>query len=138
MPYYQWLMTWSIAKHFGLDPKLLVAIGWHETHWGRLGAGRSDGWPLGYAYFPGSTIKDHYKSLPSQLAAVSRFIQKGYPTYTSLSFEGLLEFSRKIWRAGDPDNWAKRVWEYYQQIEDDYSTYSFTATSECEITVKVL
>jgi len=51
-----WELVKSICLDYGVSPYLIAAIGWHETHWGRLGAGKI-GWILGYGYFPGSKVK---------------------------------------------------------------------------------
>ncbi|GAI12177.1 unnamed protein product, partial [marine sediment metagenome] len=51
---------------YNFTPYLIAAIGWHETHWRRLGAGVR-GWILGYGYFPGSTVKEKYRGLENQL-----------------------------------------------------------------------
>lgn len=111
-----WQLTRQVAAQYGVDPLLLAAIGWHETHWGRLGAGRN-GWHLGYAYYPGSTLKDQYKGLDRQLHGAASHVQRHFRG--PLTYENLLQYSRNAWRAGDPDAWARSVWTIYTNLVDD-------------------
>lgn len=62
------------GRKYGVDPKLLLAIGGHETHWGSLGAGRQ-GYTLGYGATDSGTIsryagvKNQYRYAASTLAS---------------------------------------------------------------------
>jgi hypothetical protein len=47
VPSNQIALAQQYGRQYGIDPRLLLAIGGHETHWGTLGAGRQ-GYTLGY------------------------------------------------------------------------------------------
>jgi murein DD-endopeptidase MepM/ murein hydrolase activator NlpD len=47
VPSNQIALAQQYGRQYGIDPRLLLAIGGHETHWGSLGAGRQ-GYTLGY------------------------------------------------------------------------------------------
>lgn len=111
-----WALTRQIAGEYGVDPLLLAAIGWHETHWGRLGAGRY-GWHLGYGYYPGSEVKERYRGLERQLRGAAEHYRRHFQG--PLTAENLLDYSRRAWRAGDPDAWARSVWRIYTTLQDD-------------------
>ncbi|GAH98946.1 unnamed protein product, partial [marine sediment metagenome] len=66
IPSADWTVVVRYCENYNITPYLIAAIGWHETHWGKLGAGRY-GWILGYGYFPGSTVKEKYRGLENQL-----------------------------------------------------------------------
>jgi len=46
------------GRQYGVDPRLLLAIGGHETHWGDLGAGRQ-GYTLGYGVTDSGTLSKY-------------------------------------------------------------------------------
>lgn len=41
IPVADWILAQKWGAQFGVDPLLLVAIGFHETEWGKLGDGRN-------------------------------------------------------------------------------------------------
>lgn len=104
----------QVAQIYNLPVNLLAAIGWHETHWGELGAGR-EGWYLGYGYYPGSTVAEKYRGLVPQLTGAAKQIAS-YFKGRELTEETWLAFSRQSWRAGDPDAWAAGTWRIYQDL----------------------
>lgn len=104
----------QVAQLYNLPANLLAAIGWHETHWGELGAGR-EGWYLGYGYYPGSTVAEKYRGLLPQLIGAAKQISD-YFKGKELTYENWLAFSRESWRAGDPDAWAAGTWKVYQDL----------------------
>ncbi len=55
------------GKKYGVDPKLLLAIGGHETQWGKAGAGRPSqgGYVLGYGVTDSKTLSK-YAGIESQ------------------------------------------------------------------------
>lgn len=102
------------AQIYNLPPDLLAAIGWHETHWGELGAGRQ-GWYLGYGYYPGSTVAEKYRGLVPQLTGAAKQIA-GFFKGREITQDSWLAFSRESWRAGDPDTWAASTWRLYEGL----------------------
>ena len=114
-----WLLTLWVAARHGVDPLLLVAVGWRETNWGRRGAGKR-GWHLGYGYFPGSPVLERYRGLRNQLeGAASQLARDLGATPTSQS--QLRRFASESWRPADPGAWAKGVWQAYCALTDDLS-----------------
>ena len=115
----EWELVKRISNEYNVDPLLIIAIGWHETNWGRLGAGRY-GWHLGYGYYPGSKVKEKYQGLENQLRGACW--QIGRDLKLPLTHESLTEFAKTSWKPGSPELWANAVWYYYQQLENDYDT----------------
>jgi len=110
----EWRVVCGIAAKYRVDAVLLAAIGWHETHWGRLGAGKR-GWYLGYGYYPGSKVMYKYQGLIPQLEGASRLLKRGMKW--PVTYEHLQEFARKYWKPGNPDAWAESVWKIYQGLK---------------------
>jgi len=110
----EWRVVCGIAARYRVDPILLAAIGWHETHWGRLGAGRR-GWYLGYGYYPGSKIAEQVRGLIPQLKGASRMLHRGMQW--PVTYQHLLAFAERYWRPGNPAAWARSVWRIYQQLK---------------------
>ena len=109
-----WQIVCSITVQFKVDPVLIAAIGWHETRWGRLGAGKR-GWYLGYGYYPKSAISEETKGLCHQVYYASKFISRYMkPPYT---YNKILEFAKLHWKPGNPDVWANSVYDKYQQLK---------------------
>ncbi|MGB9772344.1 MAG: hypothetical protein ACPLX7_10290, partial [Candidatus Kapaibacteriota bacterium] len=96
----QWETIVRICSKYKVNPGLILAIGWHETQWGRLGAGQQ-GWYLGYGYYPGSTVAEQYRGLENQLEGACKHIQAYLNPYP-LDYAHLLSYSKNYWRAGDP------------------------------------
>ena len=109
-----WQIVCSITVQFKVDPVLIAAIGWHETQWGRLGAGKR-GWYLGYGYYPKSAISEETKGLCHQVYYASKFISRYIkPPYT---LNKLTEFAVNHWKPGNPQKWAKDVYNIYQDLK---------------------
>jgi hypothetical protein len=113
-----WLLASWVAGRHGVDPLLLVAIGWRETNWGRQGAGRL-GWHLGYGYYPGSPVLEQYRGLRNQLEGTAAQLARDLGPYISLF--SLRRFARESWRPGDPNAWSEGVWRTYSALSDDLS-----------------
>lgn len=115
MPESDWRKTQEIARIYNVPPELLAAIGWHETHWGQLGAGRQ-GWYLGYGYYPGSTVKEQYRGLVPQLQGAARQIA-GFFQGQELTWENWQRFAEQSWRPGNPEAWARSTWSIFQSLQ---------------------
>lgn len=137
-----WAFVHATCTPERVNPKLIAAIGWHETHWGRLGMGKY-GYYLGiscwtrtqsqYNSDKGKGLIDSetyrrtedghlycllpYKGLAPQVNwAISRFkgvvpFEPGYPD--------VLNIARNIWKPGNPEAWAKSVWQIYSNLQVD-------------------
>jgi len=66
-----WELVCYYANKYNTDPYLLAAIGWHETHWGQLGAGRS-GYYFGVGVYDSGEIASQFRGLEKQLAWAAR------------------------------------------------------------------
>lgn len=67
-----WTLVQTYGKLYGVDPLLLVAIGFQETHWGTLGAGRQ-GLILGVGAFDSGTSYK-WKGLNAQLSQGAKIL----------------------------------------------------------------
>jgi len=128
-----WELVKSICLDYGVSPYLIAAIGWHETHWGRLGAGKI-GWILGYGYFPGSKVKEKYKGLENQLHGACHQISRDLKL--PLTLNTLIDFAVNSWKSAAPTSWAKSVWSIYTAIKKDY-TIPETDTEIQDLTERV-
>jgi len=116
IPESDWQLVVRYCENYNITPYLIAAIGWHETHWGKLGAGRY-GWILGYGYFAGSTVKEKYKGLENQLKGACPMISK----YFSFPVSQLscINFAINHWRPSAPASWGKSVYSIYSGLEKD-------------------
>ncbi|MBA7530535.1 hypothetical protein ES705_22743 [subsurface metagenome] len=111
---------WNLVLRYGVDfenePYLIAAIGWHETHWGKLGAGRT-GWILGYGYFPGSTVKEKYRYLENQLKGATKMLKDHF--HAPITLDNITDFAVNHWKSGAPRSWAKSVYSIYYNLRKD-------------------
>lgn len=135
----EWEYIFDRCMKAKVNPKLIAAIGWHETHWGRLGMGRH-GYFLGISCWKrtqaqyqkdkakgvvdeetrtGTLYCDiRYKGIEKQVGwAIEKFSGKVpfNPTY-----QDVLSIARNIWKPGNPEAWAKSVYSIYENLEVDY------------------
>jgi len=134
-----WSLVKRICSSAGVDPVLIAAIGWHETHWGRLGMGVY-GYHLGvscwkrtreqYEYDKARGLIDedtrvgylycikNLKGLEKQVTwAVERLRTMVSPNPT---YEEFSRFAKTVWKPGNPERWAELVWKVYKNINVDY------------------
>lgn len=109
IPAKDWLLAQSYGGIYGVDPLVLVAIGWHETQWGKLGAGRQ-GLYLGVgAYDSGPTMK--FAGLANQLNQGAKILaEHGVHNIADI------QAGKASWWATDP-NWAQGVVSAYQRLK---------------------
>lgn len=111
-----WTMVVRYCENYNFTPYLIAAIGWHETHWGRLGAGVR-GWILGYGYFPGSTVKEKYRGLENQLKGACPMIARGFKFPVTQS--SCINFAINYYKPSVPTAWGKSVYSIYSGLEKD-------------------
>lgn len=108
----------QVAAKYGIDGALILAIGQHETGWGKLGDGRK-GMYLGYgSYDNGSDYK--YAGLSNQLEGVAKKLKAWGMTPGNVSLERLrLGNSGKLPTGiyATDQNWPNAVWKYYLQYK---------------------
>lgn len=111
-----WALVKQIAGRYGVDPYLLVAIGFHETGWGKLGDGRY-GNVLGYgSYDSGSTYK--YAGLSNQLAGAASLLS-GWGVHTVSDFA-----AGKARRYATDPGWTSHVLGWYSKLKGGGTYYS--------------
>ncbi len=109
-----WKVFVSYGEKYGADPYLLAAISLHETHHGRLGAGRQ-------GYFMGVGVPTHgkrlraYRGLENQVAWAAPRLAKHMNG--DITYQKLRSFARNVWRPDNPDLWAAGVWNWYCRIK---------------------
>jgi len=113
IPSADWSIILVVCGQYGVDPLFIAAIGWHETHWGRLGAGKI-GFILGYGYWPGSTVKDKYKGLRAQLKGACGMIKSHLNLPITLI--SVTDFAVNHWKSSAPRGWAKSVYSIYHNL----------------------
>lgn len=115
-PEYITQLDWAnVLQHCAtsnVNPYLVAAIGWHETHWGTLGAGRS-GYILGVGVLSNTNILTQYKGLQAQLDWATPRLGKAFGLHPTA--KEINTFAHQIWRPGNPDAWATSVWESLQE-----------------------
>jgi len=119
IPAADWAVVTKICRKYDVNPYFIAAIGWHETHWGRLGAGRK-GYHLGYGYYPGSPFKLRFKGLKRQVAGACSHIKRKFKA-KEITHDTILSYSISAWRAGNPKAWADSVWKIYYNLMKKYA-----------------
>jgi len=141
----EWSWIVNKCQPANVNPKLIAAIGWHETHWGRLGMGRH-GFHLGVSCWVRNDSQFNYDkekgrvdfstyskvesghlycSLPlkgyqEQVEwAVNKF--KNAVPYT-IGYPHVLFIARTIWKPGNPEAWANSVWKIYSDLDVDLTS----------------
>ena len=109
----EWQLVNSICNSNSQEPYLIAAIGWHETHWGLLGAGKL-GFILGFGYYPGSTLLDKYRGLENQLKGADSMIRSNlnFPVTQNT----LDDFAVNHWKSSAPLSWSKSVFSIFVNI----------------------
>lgn len=129
VPSGDWNLVTSIATAFPQEPYLIAAIGWHETNWGRIGAGPG-GWYLGYGYYPGSPVKEKYRGLAAQIRGAHAQISRDLKL--PLTQSSLTTFALDSWRSSAPVSWARSVWSIYSGLVGEGVSEAPPAVSEEE------
>ncbi len=109
---------WSMVQQACPAPHLqllVAAIGWHETHWGTLGAG-TQGYILGVgvtAAGPDPT----FTGLPAQLAWACPRLASAFPVDTAVTRDALIAFGRDVYAVPDPQSWGADVFTQYVSLQ---------------------
>lgn len=109
----QWALLVQYADQYNTYPEVFAAIGWWETHWGQLGAGRQ-GYILGVGVPNSSTELPQYQGLEAQLAWTAP--RAGRVLDRNVTYAGFLTYARTVQKPSNPVTWAQGVWAIYQQI----------------------
>jgi hypothetical protein len=130
IPESDWNLVLRYANNFENEPYLIAGIGWHETHWGRLGAGKI-GFILGYGYWPGSTVKDKYKGLTNQLKGANNMLVDHLNLPITLN--NVTDFAVNHWKSSAPRSWASSVYSIFSNIAKGIIP-QFTETERQDLT----
>jgi hypothetical protein len=98
------------------DPEevyLVAGIGWHETRFGTIGAGKI-GYHLGFGYWSGSPYLEKYKGLENQLKGAHKMIVANFKFPVTL--ESVTDFAFNHWKSSVPTAWAKSVYNKFMEI----------------------
>ena len=118
IPVDQWKLVESLCSKYGVDPYLIAAIGWHETHWGTLGWGR-EGYYLGVGAYSKTNANPVYKGLSNQLGWAIPHIADFMAGKLNLPL--LILFAQKVWRPGAPEAWANSVFQIWKTLREKYA-----------------
>jgi len=108
-----WSRCVSYANKYNTWPELLAAIGWHETHWGRLGWGRK-GFILGVGCYSRTRANYAFQGIEAQLTWAAKRL--GQYLDRNVTRQGLRSFAREVWKPGNPTAWADSVWKIYLDL----------------------
>ena len=104
------------AAQYNVDPALILAIGQHETGWGKLGDGRK-GMYLGYGSYDSGS--DYSKAgLDSQVRGVARKLNSWGMSRGNVTLDRLRQGNAGAFPSGiyaTDKGWPEKVWKYYQQ-----------------------
>ena len=105
-----------VAAKYDVDPALILAIGQHETGWGKLGDGRK-GMYTGYgSYDNGSDYS--YAGLEKQVEGTAKKMKAWGMSRGNVSLEKLRTGNSGKLPTGiyaTDQNWPNAVWKYYQK-----------------------
>lgn len=122
--YSEWKTVLKYAKLNNIDPHLIAAIGWHETHWGTLGAGRK-GYILGYGWPNGVHAIPKFKGFENQIKYASRQIKRDLGK--EVTAKKLDKFAKESWKPSAPSAWARSVYRIYTSLEKEEVVKRFVA-----------
>ncbi|MHB1253017.1 MAG: D-Ala-D-Ala carboxypeptidase family metallohydrolase [Candidatus Humimicrobiaceae bacterium] len=118
IPDNDWQLVNSICNFNPEEPYLIASIGWHETHWGTIGAG-VNGYHLGFGFYPGSPLLAKVKGLENQLKYAHKFIMAHF--IFPVTLESTTEFAVNHWKSSVPTAWAKSVYSQFINITKEQS-----------------
>lgn len=109
--------VYKIAGQYNVDPKLILAIGWHETQWGRLGDGTS-GMYTGYgSYDSGSDYS--LAGFESQVKGTAQKMKSWGMTPGSVTLDRLILGNTGQLPSGiyaTDQNWPNAVFNIYKGL----------------------
>ncbi len=140
----EWEYIFDRCMAMKVNPKLIAAIGWHETHWGRLGMGRHgyffgvSCWTRTQAQYNSDKAKGTidpdtysktagghlycllpYKGIEAQLKwALDKLA--GFIPFNP-DYADVLRVAKEVWKPGNPEAWAQSVYSIYQDLVVDLS-----------------
>lgn len=110
--------VYEVARQYDVDPKLIFAIGWHETQWGRLGDGKK-GMVLGYGSFDSGSDYS-YAGFEKQVTGVAQKLKSWGMTPGAVSLSRLELGNKGLLPSGiyaTDSNWPNAVWTVYKNLE---------------------
>ena len=121
MDWIPWDKIFGYAAEYDVDPFLIGAIGWHETQWGVLGAGRQ-GYHTGYGATD-SGLLNQYAGLDNQIKYTTIKMGRWGMNPGEVTLEGLILGNSGGLPSGiyasDP-GWPAKVFKYYQDFVNQF------------------
>lgn len=109
---------YSISSRYNVDPKLILSIGWLETHWGRLGDGRK-GMYTGYQSFD-SGSNYGASGFVTQVTGTAKKMAAWGMTPGNVSLSRLQQGQAGRLPTGiyaTSKTWAGSIWQIYRELE---------------------
>ncbi len=135
IPNSDWRLVVRKCVQGGVNPYLIAAIGWHETHWGRLGWGKL-GFHLGVGCYTETDADYSLQGLEKQVSWAVNQLQSYVLWLPNLSL--LTTFAKKIWRPGNPEKWAESVNSFFEKYMKLYGQDLYSYVPPPEWAKKVL
>ena len=118
IPQKDWDIVETYCSKYGVDPYLVAAIGWHETHWGKLGWGKK-GYYLGVGCYSKTNANPAFQGLTKQLEWAVPHIADFMAGKLNLPL--LILFAKQVWRPGNPEGWANSVFQIWKALREKYA-----------------
>ena len=119
----------NIAKQYNVDPNLILAIGWHETNWGRAGDG-TKGMYTGYgSYDSGSDYT--LAGFKSQVTGTAKKMAAWGMTPGNVTLERIQTGNSGALPTGiyaTDGNWPNAVWNIYTSLKGTPTTSTTTSS----------
>lgn len=123
-----WAVVQHVARRYGIDPMVLVAIGVHETQWGSAGAGR-EGYILGVGVPDSGGKKTQYQGLHEQLVGAAKILNNyGVHTIKDLATGVLAPHGGHVRYASDT-GWTSNVVAAYNDLSGGKSHITVDASA---------
>ncbi len=119
LPAADWEIVRGICWPWNINPYFIAAIGWHETHWGQLGAGRN-GFHLGVSVYPPHYGLDQFRGVQAQVAWAAERVNLYLPDPVDQA--AVIEFNRATGYSESPESWGASVWAIFDQLMRGYAT----------------
>lgn len=106
----------SIANYYGLsNADILYAISWHETHHGKLGAGKQ-GYHMGVGVPTKGAKKPRFKGWVQQCDWVAqRLARCQRANGNELTHKTILQYANMYHKPDNREAWANSVWKVYSK-----------------------
>jgi len=124
---------WNIVTHicwpYNVNPYFIAAIGWHETNWGRAGAGRQ-GYHLGVSVYPPHYGLEQFRGVRPQVLWAAKRIN--LYMISPITLQAAINWNRAVGYSLHPESWGRSVYSIFDQL---MRTYAHRPGSPCPYTL---